>query len=376
MNKFSGSAGIQQRVLPFYRADFFDTLAKRCEGGLGIFVGDPRPDEGIKSAQRMQFAQLSKGRNLNLFPIDSPFYLCWQIGSTAWLQEMQPDVLVVEANPRYLRTRSMVEWMHKKNRPVIGWGLGAPEIRGKFSGFRARERIKFLSSLDVVISYSKKGAEEYRDLGIPEAKVFVAPNAAATKTLDTPPRRGDKFNVKPFVLFVGRLQKRKRVDNLIRACSLLPDEIKPNLSIVGDGPVKMELIELAKRIYPETDYPGALYGEELEEQFLRADLFVLPGTGGLAIQQAMSYGLPVIMEEGDGTQSELIRENNGWILPTNDVIALRDTLMQALTDVPKLRLMGSESYRIVNEEINIDKMADVFINVFTQVVAAIHQSDG
>ncbi len=181
MNKFSGRAGIQQRILPFYRVDFFETLAKRCEGGLEIFAGDPRPDEEIKSAPRMQFAQLTKGRNLNLFQIDSPFYLCWQTGCTAWLKEKLPDVLVVEANPRYLRTRSMVDWMHNKNRPVIGWGLGAPEIRGSFSGLRVRERKNFLSSLDAVISYSNKGADEYRDLGIPESNVFVAPNAVAAK---------------------------------------------------------------------------------------------------------------------------------------------------------------------------------------------------
>ena len=312
---------------------------------------------------------------MHLFPINSPFYICWQTGSAAWLQEKQPDVLVVEANPRYIRTRSMVEWMHNKNRIVIGWGLGAPEIRGTFSGFREGERRKFLSSLDAVISYSKKGAEEYRNSGVPRANIFVAPNAAATKTLDTPLKRGDKFNGKPIVLFVGRLQKRKRVDNLIRACSLLPDDIKPGLSIVGDGPEKTELINLACEIYPETEFPGALYGGELEEYFSRADLFVLPGTGGLAVQQAMSYGLPVIMEIGDGTQSELIREKNGWILPTNNVNALKLTLMQALSDIPKLRLMGNESYRIVKEEINIDRMADAFVNVFSQVIAVKQQSD-
>jgi glycosyltransferase involved in cell wall biosynthesis len=376
MNNFTGRAGIQQRVLPFYRVDFFETLAKRCQGGLEVFAGDPRPDEGIKNADRLQFARLTKGRNRHFFPINSPFYMCWQSGTAAWLQEKQPDVLVVEANPRYIRSRSLVDWMHKNNRVVIGWGLGAPEIRGSFSGFRSRHRKKFLSSLDGVISYSKKGAEEYINLGIPESKVFVAPNAAATKTLITLPNRGKKFGSKPSVLFVGRLQKRKRVENLIRACSLLPDEIKPNLSIVGDGPEKNELIGLAEAIYPETDFPGALYGQDLEKQFLQADLFVLPGTGGLAVQQAMSYGLPVIMEEGDGTQSELIREENGWILPTNDLTALRNTIALALTDIPELRLMGNESYKIVKEEINIERMADAFVNAFSQVVAANQQGDG
>jgi glycosyltransferase involved in cell wall biosynthesis len=370
MKKFSGKAGIQQRVVPFYRAEFFDTLAKRCEGGLEIFAGDPRPDEGIKSVERLQFAQLSKGRNLHLFPINSPFYICWQIGSTDWLQEKQPDVLVVEANPRYLQSRSLVDWMHKKNRSVIGWGLGAPEIRGIFSGMRAHHRKRFLSTLDAVISYSNKGAKEYIKSGVPESKVFVAPNAAATKRLSTPPIRGRIITGKLCVLFVGRLQKRKQVDNLIRACSLLPDEIKPSLVIVGDGPVKQELIELAEVIYPETDFPGALYGQDLENQFLQADLFVLPGTGGLAVQQAMSYGLPVIMGEGDGTQSELIRDKNGWVIPTNDLSVLRSTLLRALTDVPRLRLMGNESYRIVKEEINIERMADAFVDVFSNVLAA------
>jgi len=375
MNKFAGRAGIQQRVLPFYRVDFFDTLAKRCQAGLEIFAGDPRPDEGIKSVDRLQFARLTKGRNLHLFPINSPFYICWQTGSKAWLQEKQPDALVVEANPRYLRTRSLVNWMHKKNRVVIGWGLGAPEIRGSFSRIRAHHRKIFLLSLDAVISYSNKGAKEYISLGIPESKVFVAPNAAATKTLSTPPYRGITIDGKLCVLFVGRLQKRKRVDNLIRACALLPDEIKPRLIIVGDGSVKHELIDLAEVIYPETDFPGALYGQDLEEQFLQADLFVLPGTGGLAVQQAMSYGLPVIMEEGDGTQSELIREKNGWVLPTNDLNALKFTLLQALTDVPKLRMMGNESYKIIKEEINIERMADAFVNVFSKVVPAYQQGN-
>jgi len=42
------------------------------------------------------------------------------------VREFRPDALIMEANPRYLSTASAVKWMHKQNRPVIGWGLGAP----------------------------------------------------------------------------------------------------------------------------------------------------------------------------------------------------------------------------------------------------------
>ena len=114
------------------------------------------------------------------------------------------------------------------------------------------------------------------------------------------------------MLFVGRLQPRKRIDILIRACADLPESIQPDLYIVGEGPSRAEYEGLAGRIYPKAEFLGALFGDELEGYFDKTDLFVLPGTGGLAVQQAMSHGLPVIMAEGDGTQDDLVRDVNGW----------------------------------------------------------------
>ena len=49
---------------------------------------------------------------------------------------------------------------------------------------------------------------------------------------------------------------------------------------------------------------------------------MLPGTGGLAVQQAMAHGLPVIVAQGDGTQDDLVRPENGWQIPPDDLAAL------------------------------------------------------
>ncbi|KXK12949.1 MAG: putative glycosyltransferase [Chloroflexi bacterium OLB14] len=160
-------------------------------------------------------------------------------------------------------------------------------------------------------------------------------------------------------MFVGRLQARKRIDSLIRACAEI--ESKPKLVIVGDGPEKESLISLAKEIYSSTEFIGAKHGVELKAYFEKADLFVLPGTGGLAVQEAMSYGLPVIVAKGDGTQDDLVREKNGWQIEPENYEALVFTIKEALSDVKRLRTMGQESFRIVSEEINIQKMAEVFI---------------
>ncbi len=98
-----------------------------------------------------------------------------------------------------------------------------------------------------------------------------------------------------------------------------------------------------------------------------ADLFVLPGTGGLAVQEAMSYGLPVIVAQGDGTQDDLVRKANGWQIPPDDFDALLSTMKDALSDVARLRKMGEESYRIVKEEINIEKMVETFVQALNML---------
>ncbi|MCC6568440.1 MAG: glycosyltransferase family 4 protein, partial [Anaerolineales bacterium] len=141
------------------------------------------------------------------------------------------------------------------------------------------------------------------------------------------------------------------------------------LVIVGDGPAREAFEELAAEIYPSAEFVGAKHGEELKAHFEAADLFVLPGTGGLAVQEAMSYGLPVIVAQGDGTQDDLVRKENGWQIPPDDFDALVSTMKDALSDVARLRTMGKESYRIVKEEINIERMTDVFVAALNALTA-------
>ena len=145
-------------------------------------------------------------------------------------------------------------------------------------------------------------------------------------------------------------------------------ESKPRLVIVGDGPERTALESLARDVYPAAEFIGAKHGAELKPYFAEADLFVLPGTGGLAVQEAMSYGLPVIVAKGDGTQDDLVREGNGWQIQPEDYGALVSTMKNALSDMARLRKMGEESFRIVSEEINIQKMVDVFVDALNSVV--------
>src|ERR1041384_5619673 len=145
MKRFYGKLALQQRVLPNYRAPFFDRLASACEGGMSLFTGLPRSDEGITTTSRLQGANYKRGKNIHLF--NANLYLCYQPGLIDWLKNWNPDALIVEANPRYLSTPSAVKWMHGYSRPVIGWGLGAPPVRG----ILGQRRAAFIKQFDGLI---------------------------------------------------------------------------------------------------------------------------------------------------------------------------------------------------------------------------------
>lgn len=356
---FDGRLALLQRVLPSYRGDFFEALAARCKNGLHLLAGQPRPNEVIHPADKLDGIELTMIRNVHLF--NGKGYLCWQRGVMRWLAESQPDVLIAEANPRYLTTPLAVRWMHERGRPVLAWGLGSPGSSAQ-SGLRGR----FISRFDALITYSQMGADQYARLGFPRGRIHIAPNAMMLRPEQEPPIRTTQRKGKATVLFVGRLQSRKKVDNLILACAGLPAQLRPHLVIVGEGPVRPQLEELARSHYPEAEFIGGLHGSDLAPLFAAADLFVLPGTGGLALQQAMSYGLPVVAGVADGTQTDLVRRSNGWQLGDDRVDTLVKTLVEALTKPARLRQMGDASYRIVHDEINVESMVEVFLAAIEQ----------
>lgn len=365
MTNIEGKIAIQQRVLPGYRAEFFDLMADSCRDGLSVFAGTPRPGESLGAEGELKRAVYAYAENLHMGR--GRLYACHQRNIQTWLERWNPDVLIAEANPRYLSTPGAVRWMKDRGRPVIGWGLGAPPTTGFW---RRLLRERFLASFDALLTYSSQGAKQYQAAGFPAERIFVAPNASTRRPAKPLLHRPDQFSDgRARLIFIGRLQSRKRVDLLIQACAALPADVQPHLTVIGDGPVRGDLEALARDIYPRVEFTGEKHGEDLDPYFAAADLFVLPGTGGLAVQHAMSEGLPVLVAEADGTQADLVRPENGWLIPPGGVMALTQRIQDAIADPARLRAMGRESFRIVSEEINLEIMVESFAAAVSAVRA-------
>jgi glycosyltransferase involved in cell wall biosynthesis len=356
LSTFAGRLGIVQRVVPGYRRLFFEGLAQRCERGLGLFAGESTPGEGLSATWDLAGVHMTRA-TARRFLAGSAEVL-WQRGVRTWLDQWQPDVLVVEANPRYLSTPFAVAWMHRRGRPVLGWGLGTLQLAPGLRSLRAFLRNRFLTLFDGLMAYSERAAREYVAAGVPADRVFVVHNATAPRPREVPVARPGRFAGRPTVVFVGRLNPGKRVDALLTACAGLPVETRPRLLIVGEGESRGALQSRARDVYPEAEFLGDLRGAALLPMWQSADLFVLPGLGGLAVQEAMAQGLPVVVADGDGTQFDLVSSENGWHVRPGDVAQLTDVLAQALSDPARLRRMGAASFRVIDEAINVERMVD------------------
>ncbi len=365
--------GIVQRVLTTYRVPFFEKLAAVSEFDVAVFAGQPMMGESIKIADALVNVQRYIANNRYVLKPEN--MIIWQTNIVKWLCEFNPDVLVMEANPRILSHRQAIRWMHQRRRPILGWGLGELERVGTGVSVALRNLVarKLICSFDGMIAYSTKAKADYMKAGVTSDRIFIAHNSIDNSESEhymaqlsdlqwvAAWRTNNGLDPhSPIILFVGRLITGKQIDLLIRAC--MPLFPRCQLLIVGDGPARSDIEQLALPYSSSIHFLGHQTGEALALSFIASDVFVLPGAGGLALHQAMSYGKSVIASFGDGTEADLIRDGqNGLLFRPGDVDDLTDKIETLLSMPERIREMGQDSLAIVRNEINLDRMADSFL---------------
>ena len=144
-------------------------------------------------------------------------------------------------------------------------------------------------------------------------------------------------NGKYHILFVGRHIERKGIEYLIRAAALL-DLKKFEVRIVGKGDLTDSLKELAKKIAPENVlFTGSISPEELNQEYLSANCFVLPAivdskgdTEGLGVVliEAMQSGLPVVASDVGGISDVVVNGETGILVPEKNPEALAEAFQK------------------------------------------------
>lgn len=202
-----------------------------------------------------------------------------------------------------------------------------------FFGQMIEKTVSKLSENNIVVSGWTKNRLEA--LGVSGEKIKVIYNGIDLKRIsgiepDCGKVPSDLENKKYDIIFAGRLIKEKNVDLLIKAVALLKTDFPEiRCCIIGDGPEKAELMELAKEIgvYGNVEFAGFQEYGALIGKTKASKVLVLPSSRegfGMVVIEAFACGVPVVTVKAKYNAAQALVENgvDGLVVePTDREIA-------------------------------------------------------
>jgi phosphatidylinositol alpha-mannosyltransferase len=156
--------------------------------------------------------------------------------------------------------------------------------------------------------------------------------------------KDDRLNI----LFVGRLEERKGVGDLIRACSLVKKDF-PNFRLIIAGPglmLRLQYKTMAKMLLNDRAvFTHYVTFDDLPKLYRTADIFCAPATGGesfgMVLLEAMASGTPVVATDIPGYASVVTHGQEGLLARPHNPRSVADCLLKLLND-KQLRLSMAE----------------------------------
>src|SRR5262249_6706380 len=223
----------------------------------------------------------------------------------------------------------------------------------------------FYQRLSGALAIGSANAAFYRAMGVPEERIFSMPYTVDNARFTEGSRLSDVqrkkvraelgvADIDPIVLYAAKLQARKHPDDLLRAARRLQNRgIRFHVVMVGSGEMAAELVNLSTRLGLENmHFHGFANQSVLPQIYGAADVFVLPSENepwGLAVNEAMCAGLPIVAAAEIGCAADLIRPGvNGQTFAAGDVEGLARALHPVLADAETRRRMGGASRDIIS----------------------------
>lgn len=262
---------------------------------------------------------------------------------------------------------------HVFRRPHIR--LLAPLLRAGFRNASAVQAIShFLAAWARVMGF--RGDAEVIPNGvdimhfsgdIPEARVHEVKDRIGK-------RMGDIF-----LITVSRLVHKNAIDDIIRALSLLPDNVR--LLVLGTGVEETALRKIANDLHVEkrVEFCGHIDHTELPSYLKASDIFIRPSRSegmGNSFVEAMAAGLPVVATQEGGIADFLFDEKRnpetpitGWAVDTDSPEQIAEAVKDVMSHPEKVRAVVATARQMVKDKYDWDFVAsDMRTKIFAPLL--------
>lgn len=344
---------IQNRIPP-YRIPFFEELAKVYDITVLFFLGNPGP---VKFKTQKFDGGTFRLSHIHFTP-------------GVYRIARNYDCVVIMFDLWWLNL-SLLPFMLETGKPqVILWGHGI----GRTSGSKIATYLRGLvaAKARALIFYTEETKRFFqKKVGISEEKCFVANN---TMLVEQPPLLETNEQRNCF-MYLGRIQKRKRIDELLMAYARLENDVRMNYKvlIVGDGPEEelTALRQLAARLEISANVifePGTYQEKKVCACYSRALAYVSPGHVGLGVVQSFAHGVPVVTARDASHAPEFVHcgEANSYLYTRtaydteSAVNNLRDALLDIVADRKTWQERSQAAYATYRDQCSIARMVAGF----------------
>ena len=283
------------------------------------------------------------------------------------IKEVNPDVINIQDH--FMIGNKIAKEGKKLGIPIVGTNHFMPEnfIHYLYPPEFAKKLLKKLAwkafirvyrQLDVITTPTKTAADLIRSLGLKNLIIPISNGVNLDKF--NPQKNGHylkkryKLKNEPVLLFVGRLDKEKRIDVLIKALPNALTHINAKLIITGKGTERSSLAKLAKRlgVTKNVIFTGFVADKDLPFLYRIADIFVIASIAELqsiATMEAMASGLPVVAAAVMALP-ELVRSGkNGYLFDQGDTATLANQIIRIIKNPPLKKRMSENSLKLIKQ---------------------------
>jgi len=368
---------VSQRIIPHYRIPVFKELSSRDGINLTVFYGNGLKTGSQVNSQKITGFTAKKLRTifLNYKGVYGSSQLrVWHPSLIFQLIRGRFDVVIAEPSTNFYNDIFIYLYCKLFSKKFIWWESGTVPKNQRPLFRRMIDPILslFIQGADAYITYTSYADESLvRDFSIAPTKIFRAQNTTDTSVIskemlefsskieETKEKLGLTGN--KVCLYIGGIEVRKKIINLIRATTMLNELGVPSRTlIVGDGPDKEELINRMTSVELSQTVFAGKHIDDATLYIMMSDVVVLPSAGGLSVIQAMACGKPFIgseeIEHG-GIRDYVINGFNGYLVKEDDVVDLYEAMLDLFSNETKY-LEFCLNATTKSKEISVENMVD------------------
>lgn len=252
-----------------------------------------------------------------------------------WVTPGTPGRTVVEAHIAY--PTGLFAWplARSLDAPLVLFAHGSDvldaPLRSRADGLLAT---RLFAAADLVIANSEFLAERAATLGVAAARlVVVSPGIDYRMFADARDAAGADGVFRSGVLYVGHLIPRKGPDLLVEALGRVPLDGRVELTVLGDGPLRLSLRAAATAAGVAVRWRGSVQPSAVAAAMARAEVVVVPSRMealGLAALEAMAAGAITVVTPVGGLGGLIEDGRTGFVAASPEPAAIADALARAL----------------------------------------------